>query len=267
MPHLPAELARDFELFDELMRLDLGTLRPASVDFAAIPFGNDRNPSGLYWQKDKARYFIGPKPWISATTAHLTFLTTERVVTEVIETALRRSRGVRDPFRLDLTDLPGVYPISVPTCLDKRAAADRAAGRRVSELAEEILQGNSNAIVISDSTKGIDGVLSFQAAKGRNGLEDKDIYIIVTNLSPEKYAELNVLGQWLGLPEVIGLHYQDQIEQAVGRNRGFHQSSADTKTVVVTSLRLWSKVLSKLGDGAGRSRLYEMNQKPWTVPA
>src|SRR3978361_1252902 len=48
----------------------------------------------------------------------------------------------------------------------------------------------------------------------QQALEDKYIFFIVTNLSPEKYAELNLLGQWLELPEVIGLHYQDQIDQS-----------------------------------------------------
>jgi hypothetical protein len=263
---LPTELAGNFEHFDELMRLDLGTLSQVDVNFDAIPFGNDRDETGIYRSKDAERYFICPRPWISATTAHLTFLTTERIVTQVIETALKKSPGVADPFRLDLIDLPGLYPIQVPAFIDKRAAGDRSDKRKVSALAKEILQGNSNAVVVSDGTKGVDGVLSFQGAKGRNGLEDKDVYIVATYLSPEKYAELNVLGQWLGLPDVIGLHYQDQIDQAVGRNRGFRQSGAETNTALITSSGLWLRVLSKLDSGAGRSRLYRVDQQPWTAP-
>ncbi|MGH1570717.1 hypothetical protein ACRAWG_08690 [Methylobacterium sp. P31] len=263
---LPGELAGNFAHFDELMRLDLRTLSQVDVDFAAIPFGSDQDEEGIYRRKHGERYFIGPRPWISATTAHVTFLTTEQIVTEVIDTTLKKSPGVADPFRLDLIDLPGIYPIRIPAFIDKRAAADRAGDRRVSALAEEILQGNSNAVVVSDGTKGVDGVLSFQGAKGRNGLEDKDVYIVATNLAPEKYAELNVLGQWLGLPDVIGLHYQDQLDQAVGRNRGFRQSGAETKTVVITSLGLWVRVLCKLDSGASRSRLYRVGQRPWDAP-
>jgi hypothetical protein len=33
-----------------------------------------------------------------------------------------------------------------------------------------------------------------------------------------------VVGQWLEVPEVINVHYQDQINQAVGRNTGFRQA-------------------------------------------
>ena len=80
--------------------------------------------------------------------------------------------------------------------------------------------------------------------KGVNGLETNDIYIVVTCLSPAKYAELNVIGQWLEIPNIIQNYYQDQINQAVGRNRGFRQApNSETKTVVITSLRLWNNVL------------------------
>ena len=102
--------------------------------------------------------------------------------------------------------------------------------------------------------------MSFQKMKGRNGFEDKDVSIISTFLAPQKYAELNVIGQFLELPNVIDLFYQDQINQAVGRNRGFRQSSnRDTKTEVICMRRLWKAVLSKLQDQAGRVQLYEDN--------
>ena len=188
------------------------------MNFDAIPFGNDNKPTGIYNGKHGKRYHVGPKPWLSGTSAHLTFVTTEALTAEVIEAALRRGKGSR-LVRVDLRDVPGVYPIKVPTFIDPRAGADNAEGERVSVLAREIMEAGENAIVISDGVKGVDGVLSFQSAKGVNGLEDKDVFIIVTNLNPEKYAELNVLGQWLGKDDVIALHYQDQIDQAVGRNR------------------------------------------------
>ncbi len=67
------------------------------------------------------------------------------------------------------------------------------------------------------------GAMSFQRMKGRNDLADKDAYVIVTSLAPELYARLNVIGQWLGIPDIIELHYQGLINQAVGRNTGFRQ--------------------------------------------
>ena len=67
-------------------------------------------------------------------------------------------------------------------------------------------------------------MLTFQKAKGANHLADRDIYIIVTHLNPDHYAELNVVGQWLEIPDVIELYYRDQISQAVGRNGGFRDT-------------------------------------------
>lgn len=245
-----------FEMFDELMRHDLAALQAVKVDFDAIPFGYGRTENDIYRQVDGRKYFVGPRSWVSGVTSHMTFLTTEAIVTEVIEAVLSRRKDGPRPLRLDLTRLPGAFPISVPMRLDKRAAADRPNGRRVSALAGDILNGNGNAVVISDGTHGVEGVLSFQAAKGRNGLECRDISVIVTNLAPAKYAELNVLGQWLGRRDIIGLHYQDQIDQAVGRNRGFRHSDPNSRTQIVTSQRLWVRVLSKLNSPDGRSRLY-----------
>jgi hypothetical protein len=77
---------------------------------------------------------------------------------------------------------------------------------------------------------------TFQGMKGQNGFADKDISIILTCLNPEKFAELNVIGQWLGIHDVIDRHYDDQLNQAVGRNRGFHLSDKrSTKTQVITA--------------------------------
>src|ERR1700693_4270199 len=73
-------------------------------------------------------YYMGPRPWLSACSAHLTFVTTEALVADVIEGALRKSR-MRDPIRLDLTNVPDVYPIRVPVLIDRRAAADQTGSR------------------------------------------------------------------------------------------------------------------------------------------
>ena len=97
-------------------------------------------------------------------------------------------------------------------------------------------------LAIADMVREMDRVTTFQGAKGRNDLKEKDIWIILTYLNGEKYAELNVIGQWLGIPTIIELHYQDLINQSVGRNRGFRQSlTRDTKTAVVCTPypRLW----------------------------
>jgi hypothetical protein len=92
--------------------------------------------------------------------------------------------------------------------------------------------------------------------------EDNDIFVVVTCLSPDKYAELNVIGQWLEIPDIISEYYQDQINQSAGRNRGFRQSSdRETKTTLITS-RLWKSVLSKLSECNPRVQLYESVDRP-----
>jgi hypothetical protein len=113
-------------------------------------------------------------------------------------------------------------------------------------LAAELVTGNDDTIVIADGVEGVQNVTTFQGMKGQNGLADKDVFIIPTCLAPEKFAELNVIGRWLGIADVIDRYYDDQLNQAVGRNRGFRLSNLrPTKTQVVTSSRLWHQVLKR----------------------
>jgi hypothetical protein len=99
-------------------------------------------------------------------------------------------------------------------------------------------------------------VLNFQRAKGLNSLDDRDIFVIATCLCPNHYAELNVIGQWLELPRIIGQHYEDQISQAAGRNSGFRKSDKPTRTVLICSNRLAKSVLkSCFQDASARVRL------------
>jgi hypothetical protein len=189
-----------------------------------------------------------------------TFLTNEEVVAHTI----KKAYGQR-LLSLELDNLPGLFPIKVPVFIDKRAKSDRVQAEElnVSALAQEILEADKNAVVISDGVKDIPGVYTFQGMKGLNGLEDRNIYIILTWMAPEKYAELTVLGQWLENENILLDHCQDQINQAVGRNRGFRQSQKETKTVVITSLNHWKGFVSKLQDRFSRTQLYPVEERPW----
>jgi hypothetical protein len=63
----------------------------------------------------------------------------------------------------------------------------------------------------------------------------------------------------LEIPDIIARHYQEQINQAVGRNRGFRESpDRETKTVVVASRRLWNNVLRHLGGLSSRVQMFEV---------
>jgi hypothetical protein len=158
---------------------------------------------------------------------------------------------------VDIDSIPAIFPVRVPVVFDPRARK-----KDIAKLAREIVDADPNALVIADMVKGVERVVTYQGAKGVNGLEDRNIYVIPTYLSGEVYARLNVIGQWLGIPNIIEMHYRDQINQAVGRNRGFRQSpSRDTKTTVVCSHRLWKDTLSKLG--CSRTLLYQETRPCW----
>jgi hypothetical protein len=124
------------------------------------------------------------------------------------------------------------------------------------------LNSNGNAVVVSDGVDETVGAMTFQKMKGRNDLAAKDVFIILTSLAVEVYARLNVIRQWLGIRDIIGLHYQGLVNQAVGRNTGFRQRDG-TKTVVICSHRLWDPVISKLNQTHPRVLLYKVAQRPW----
>jgi hypothetical protein len=250
-----------FEKFDSLMRLDLERLKRLEVNFDTIPYGYDNKPNGLYNRTNGNVIYAGQQTWFSASATKWGFLTTENLTSRIVETV--HGRMGRQLISFSMPNVPGIHPIRVPVVLDPRAGADQGGKEKVSMLAKEICNANPNAIVIADGAKGIDRVLTFQSAKGRNGLEENDVYVILTNLALAKYEELNVLGQWLGIPDVISMFYQDQINQAVGRNTGFRLSTQRaTRTVVITSKRLYESVIKAL-DPNGRVQLYLCNQKQW----
>ena len=186
-------------------------------------------------------------------------------MTEVVRAAYRKQamfEGDRRKARLVCAriDPPSeLFPISVPVCIDKRAS-----GRRAADLAREITEANPNAVVICNGVKDNDRVLTFQKAKGANHLADRDIYIIVTHLNPEHYAQLNVVGQWLEIPDVIELYYHDQISQAVGRNRGFRDTGNGRKTVVIASSKLAQSGIFTSAALAGPQPSREERQAEWS---
>jgi hypothetical protein len=226
-----------FEQFDADMRVPLDSLEKVLVNFKAIPYGNDNSDHGIYRRQNGKPFYLGVQRWLASMTGR-NFLTAEHLMTEVVRAAYRKQpKFDKDGRRLTRLawkriDPPSeLFPIPVPVCIDKRANAENAA-----KLAREITEANPNAVVISNNVKDNDRVLTFQKAKGANHLADRDIYIIVTHLNPEHYAELNVVGQWLEIPDVIKLYYRDQISQAVGRNKGFRDTGR--KTVVIASSKL-----------------------------
>jgi hypothetical protein len=257
-------LVPDFERYNDLMRTDLGTYDCFTVDYTKIPFGFDNRDQGIYKNQHGKRFYVGVRDWIVQCRTRLTFLTTEQVVADVIGQSYlvrrtkERERNVEKysrqvPFLLTLTKVRPIYPLKVPMEIDNRANA-----QNLEELCREIVQADDDALVVADGVHDrAENVVTFQSMKGLNGFTDKNIYVVIGYLAPAKYAELNILGQWLEKNDIIQCYYQDQLHQAVGRNRGFRLSKEkETKTVVICSRRMWSSVVSKL---QGRVHLYEFN--------
>lgn len=238
---IPAEMT--FEEYSELRYLDLNTLQEVEVDYWSQPFGRESTAKSIYRACHQRPFYLGAKEWPFAGSARITFLTTEAFTTEAISAVYDKAR--QPLLRMQLDQLPGLYPINVPVVKERRARAQDIQG-----LAREILNSNDNAVVIADGLGELKGdrAMTFQGMKGHNGLSENDVYIITTFLAPEVYARLNVLGQWTEQQDIVAKYYAAQISQAVGRNTGFRQK-AGTKTVVAISdglLRLTGPALKKL---------------------
>ena len=138
----------------------------------------------------------------------------------------------------------------------------RAGARKVEDLVREIRANDENGVIISNGVETENNVYTFQGMKGLNGLETKNIYVIINWFNPDQYAKLNILGQWLGNDEVLLDYYLDQICQAVGRNSGFRDQGAQAS--VTMSPSLWKKYLFRLNSvPASRVRFYEVDKAPW----
>jgi hypothetical protein len=246
-----------FEEYNNLRYLNPASLQEVKVDFDYAPFGRENSPHSIYREWHGKSFYLGCKAW-PFSSINWTFLTTERWVTEIVSAVYRKQQ--RKPLiRLELDNLPGVFPVHVPVSVNASARAED-----VQKLTQEILNSGANAAVIADglgSLKG-DRAKSFQGMKGHNGFSQKDVYSILTFLAPEAYARLNVMGQWIGQRDPIAQHYLAQISQAVGRNTAFRQKS-DTKTVIVASgglLRLIRYDLERLN---GRIVLHPSPERFW----
>ncbi|WP_336491286.1 hypothetical protein [Methylobacterium nigriterrae] len=252
--------ASSFEAFDERMRLDLTKLEPVQVDPDRIPFGRQHGPFDMYAKQRNYVFYLGVQQWIFDAGCRWAFLTTEDFVSNVIESSYARAGRKSLLIRCDLDEVSGIYPVPVPLFLDKRASK-----RRISELVQEIAAARPNAKIIADVVKG-SSVTNFITMKGSNDFQHDDVFIIPMFPSDHLYALLNVTGIFIGSDDVISMYYADQLNQAVGRNRGFRESDRrSTATVVVASPSFSKAVLRGLTQT--RVELRQTERKPWEGPA
>jgi hypothetical protein len=136
----------DFESYEELMRVRLDKLERVAVDCDAIPFGHDNittadgGRTGMYRAMHGKTFYLGPKQWLEHVGTNWTFLTTEKLVTDVIENLYEKLKKYLIPLRLDT--MPDIYPIKVPVFIDIRAAADKPGILKVSAIARDIMNSN-----------------------------------------------------------------------------------------------------------------------------
>jgi hypothetical protein len=246
----PSSHLYDFYVFDELMRLPLKFWQKFKVDFGRHPFGAGNNNQCIYRRTDKSTYFVAPKQW-PGLKCHMTFATTERLVAATINQALmklwasqkKRKKpddfALQKPFLLILDDVPGIHPIRTEVKIDNRARK-----QDIKSLVSELSKQEPNGLIISDMVPLAHNVTNFQRMKGANQYQGANITIILTLISPEKYARLNILGQFLDLEQVVSIYYFDQISQATGRNTGFRQVAASQATAtIVASKKTYNCVL------------------------
>jgi hypothetical protein len=243
-----------FETYSELRYVDPDTLQRVEVDYWSQPFGRENSPHSIYQGCHQRPFYLGAKRWPFAGSARITYLTTETFTAETIAAVYKKATCPL--FKLELDQLPPLYPIHVPVVKDKRAKA-----QRVRELTREILDSSNTAVVIADGLGKLKGerAMTFQGMKGHNGLA---VFIIVTFLAPEMYAELTVLGQWTGQQDTVAKYYCAQISQAIGRNTGFRQK-AGTKTVVVISGDLLRQIRPQLEKLDPRFVLQATPERMW----
>ena len=124
----------DFDEYNELRLVDLAHFERVQVDWFAQPFGRENSQRSIYRGRHGSAYYFGAKHWPSSSdSTRWIFLTTERFTTEAIA-ALYDAKLGRSLLRLDLDNLPGVYPVDVPVVKSKKAKA-----QKIQELASEIL--------------------------------------------------------------------------------------------------------------------------------
>ena len=213
-----------------------------------LDFGNDRNERGIYKAEDGSVYYLGVQEWVFKSIGNRNYLTTEDLAVEILRDIYARMTLDRSNIRFlhhsSINPSDALFPINVPVKIDRRAGK-----KNLDALIKELLDENPDAYIICNGAEAHDRVLTYQAAKGRNDLFDRDIYIVVTYLAPEQYMELNVIGQWLNIPNIFKMFYVDQIVQAVGRNKGFRDDGMKRKAVVIASPSLAYSEIIREGEG------------------
>lgn len=210
-----------------------------SVVFDRFPFGKDNTEEGIYRSKNGEAVYIKTRDWWIRCRSRVVITTTEKLPVSIIsglrwpnpmhsveadgqENSERQAEMAVSSRMLGFNILPLDHDSILPPEHLRMRRDVRASKTRVRELTLELLSEDHGGfdLVITNEVKN-SRVMNHATTKGRNDLTDKRIATIITYIGPDHYAELNAIGQKYDIEDIIGLFYRDQINQDVGRNRGF----------------------------------------------
>lgn len=236
---------KEYPDFEKTMRIhNEGYAQKHSVivDPSVAPFGST-SESDMYSSCEGLEYYVKPKSWPRRLGGKITVLTTEALVSEVVQ-KLHDGPKKGESFRVwSMHRAPGFPVTDVPVVIDSRASK-----QKVPELCSEFLSKSQNAVVISNNLKNTNdpviryGVNAFshQSARGSNGLIKNDILTVLTYLSPDLYSKLCAVALTFGVEDIVNKYYRDTLFQDLGRNRGMRYRDKSGDHIVVVSPRLFA---------------------------
>ncbi|WP_157946927.1 hypothetical protein [Thalassobius sp. I31.1] len=194
-----------------------------TVDFHAHPFGVNNSDDAMYIKAHGDSYYVKPRSWWKDLKSRVMITTTEELVAQVASRINKTSDHKWIPqirvHRLD--DEEFVAPDCIRLRRDKRASKGK-----IDDLVQDRLADGMD-FAISDMAQGSkSSVSSHISARGRNDLQNRNISTVLTFLSKDEFARLNVIAQRFGIEGIYQKHYRDRLNQAVGRNRGLRKNHA-----------------------------------------
>jgi hypothetical protein len=116
--------------------------------------------------------------------------------------------------------------------------------------------------VISNKTEGAPETITHESAKGLNHLATRDIVSVLLHVGPEQFEQLEAINAYCGTKTAIRMYHVDQLNQSLGRNKGFRAQGAEHRVVMThglfvkcfETLMLLSRYDFRLRVGAGQRR-------------
>lgn len=260
--HGPKDMT--FYRFQEVVSANMQDIDAWVVDFDQFPFGTANTEEAAYLQRHGDTIYLKQREWWSECRARVVFLTTEALMADIMSKATfsMSSSGNDKPgsdreFSIGRWAQPDWFePDYIPM-----KQSNLANKKGIDQLVTELTDPNSGGYdqVIANMASG-NNVISHPSAKGRNDLDTTDIATVLTYMGETQYVVLNVVAQMFNVDDPISKFYRDQINQAMGRNRGQRRLSSPAAHLLVLSPRLFRELGKMKFFGSGRYRFYSLGQ-------